>query len=206
MVVGRAGNGWDEGYTGLKVHKTGTEMQTTKDALEYLRYSPNPDGCPMAWVTDQQGPNEIYNTNNSAFWRVAAAVLEGLCGPTPEGRRWSSRLAWSNLYKIAPAGGGNPGARLCARQEGLAIELLEQEIRDFEPKHILFLSADSWASSHLMALGAKDDGPYDPPLERAGTIDLGSTSSRFAVLPHPERKSESPIVSAAIAALALPSH
>jgi len=53
---------------------------------------------------------------------------------------WSSHLAWTNLYKVSPAAGGNPGAALQLAQRQSAIELLKLEVEQFAPRRVLAMT------------------------------------------------------------------
>lgn len=78
----------------------------------------------LRWVTEQWGQKNCYNTKKSAFWRTAKRTLLR-AGEIDE--LWSSRLIWSNLYKIAPDG-GNPGGKLQKVQRPFCRDILVQEI------------------------------------------------------------------------------
>lgn len=90
--------------------------------------SVDPDGTIVRYETCGGKPPD-YNTKRVT--RSIAAELE--FSPPPDARGnpahpWSSYLAWTNLYRIAPAGGGNPGARLCARQLKPCLELFRRNV------------------------------------------------------------------------------
>jgi hypothetical protein len=57
------------------------------------------DDDPMDWITKADGVRNLYDTNTSAFWRVARRVRSGLLG---DAEGWPRDLAWSDLAKIAP--------------------------------------------------------------------------------------------------------
>lgn len=59
--------------------------------------------------------------------------------------RWYENIVWSNLFKIAPASGGNPNKSLRKQQLEACKELLKAEINEFNPTHVLFLTNwDGW--------------------------------------------------------------
>src|SRR5450759_1448552 len=66
------------------------------------------DRCRMGWVTELWDAREGYNTHRSAFWRVLRRIVLSDTTPGLDDSRWSSRLAWTNLYKVSPAAGWNP--------------------------------------------------------------------------------------------------
>jgi hypothetical protein len=57
---------------------------------------------------------------------------------------WSSRLAWSNLAKLAPAEGGNPGGPLLEVQRELGPGLIDREVHELRPRRVLVLTGRSW--------------------------------------------------------------
>ena len=81
-------------------------------ALEVQKSVEGNGRCPMAWVTERWGATNCYNTKKSAFWRVIKQVTQSLMADA-NCKDWSSRLVWSNLYKVSPGKGGNPGPTLC---------------------------------------------------------------------------------------------
>ena len=147
MVVGRAVNGWTEGI--LPEHLAFPAAAETYSQV--VLASVNGDGpCPMTWVTNQWGnTNEGYNTRRSAFWRVIRGVVDGLGIADVEQDPWSSHLVWSNLYKIAPANGGNPSNTLCAIQLAGCRDLFNLELTTYTPLRLLLLTGTEWASPFL---------------------------------------------------------
>ncbi len=150
MVVGRAVNGWGGGF----------EMSAlaTEESRSGLSGAPTWNGCPLGWVTESWGINDKkrkkYNPARSAFWRVIRAVAADL---EIDGPKWSSRLAWSNLYKVSPAHGGNPSGRLCRAQRAACIELLWGEIETLAPRRILVLTGWNWFGEMADGLGFAAD-------------------------------------------------
>jgi hypothetical protein len=199
MIVGRAPNGWDpdQGF----LYSDVSDIAEARNHIEKGISFTNSTKDPLAWVFEQAGVSDDYNTNKSAFWRVSRGVLEALCGETQEGRYWSSRLVWSNLYKISPASGGNPSGPLIEKQEGIATELLEQEISEYRPRAILFLTGRDWADPFLRTLPRCTLRDANEPIETMGTVTIEGEDVPFVVCPHPQGKAEEPIVTAAAAAL-----
>jgi hypothetical protein len=72
--------------------------------------------------------------STSPYWRVIGRIIRRIHGLGPESENWSSLLTWSNLYKVAPAQGGNPSGRLMAAQFEKAYEILCREITGFVAK------------------------------------------------------------------------
>lgn len=148
MVIGRAVNGWVEG---IHPRNLCNPFSSSAQYAEKIFDSAIGDQnrCPMLWVTDLWGADRAgkkYNTAKSAFWRVIREVVSQLNIANINNDNWPSHLVWSNLYKIAPAKGGNPGDKLCDLQLDDCVELLRMEITNYQPKRILFLiGIDQWA-------------------------------------------------------------
>lgn len=142
MVIGRATNGW--------------KQLDTSSAAAFSREAEAAFGSPgFSWVSGAGGDlrsarDVLYRLSRSPFWRVARRLLAAL-GEDASGR-WVERIAWSNLYKIAPLGGGNPSNALCRAQIGPCRAILAEEIRRFEPTHIFMPVGWNWFES---------DGRYD---------------------------------------------
>ena len=97
----------------------------------------------MQWVTDAWGRPGGYSAAKSAFWRHIRTVL-GTIEPASAGDpQWSGRLTWTNLAKIAPAGGGNPNGRLLQVQRKMGPALLAREVAEFGPSRVL-VTTDRW--------------------------------------------------------------
>jgi hypothetical protein len=93
-------------------------------------------------------PNSIgdYLLSRSQIWNYSKSIWDNLFGrETDWNERWFENIVWSNLYKIAPHGGGNPAGRLQKKQKEACKELLKAEIDYFKPTHIFFATArDGW--------------------------------------------------------------
>ncbi|MEL6477322.1 MAG: hypothetical protein AAFR17_08330 [Pseudomonadota bacterium] len=196
MVIGRAGNG---GATNFCAKPGADDSQPVTDAAAARALTDTLFGsetCPLSWVVDQAGDTDKdgYNTNKSAFWRIARRVLAEL---TASGEDWSSHLAWSNLYKVAPWEGGNPGAKLMDYQWGLAARLLRAELDLFQPRHILFVTGgyETWFLPFLQVQSAGVSGDY---LHDCGTLRHQGGAAAYAVIDRPETRSDDKIVAAAL--------
>ena len=140
MVIGRSVNGWIENWAIDQLQDPGERrrlIDQTRDDAEPT------DRCRMLWVTDLGGrTGHRYNTNRSAFWRVLRSLSTDVLGA--DAADWPSSLAWTNLYKLAPAGGWNPAADLQVAQREAAIALLRMEIETLRPRRILALTGGNW--------------------------------------------------------------
>ena len=193
LVIGRSVNGWIDSWTARQLR----EPSIRRAAVERMRSDAEPtDRCRMAWVTDLAGPNDVYNTNRSAFWRVLRRIVLSDTSTGLDDARWSSRLAWTNLYKVSPGAGWNPGADLQRAQRRSAIELLLREIEEFAPRRVLALTG-GWIGPFWDGLGLK----LDP---RSGLVEAVGEKGDCAwvVAKHPMVKPEGPFVSEVLAAFA----
>jgi hypothetical protein len=128
----------------------------------------------MRWVTDLWGAREGYNTARSAFWRVLRRIVLSDPAGVADADRWSSRLAWTNLYKVSPGAGWNPGADLQRAQHRDAAELLRLELAEFAPKRVLALTG-GWVDPFIGDLGLSLE-PRPATILAAGPV--GSVESR----------------------------
>lgn len=76
----------------------------------------------------------------SPFFRVARLATSA----NPEARAWTRELAWTNLFKVAPADGGSPSDALRELQRGAAVELFHLEVESLDPKTVLVLTGGDW--------------------------------------------------------------
>lgn len=190
LIVGRSVNGWVDDWTVEQLR----DPQQRHEALKWLRADAEPKTRDrMAWVTDLWGSTEGYSTRRSAFWRVARR-LSGGDEPPPD---WPSRLAWTNLYKVSPAAGWNPGADLQRAQRQAAGELLAEELRVLAPRRVLAMTGVNWIAPFIDPLGLELD-------TREGLVDgVGHDPMRpWVVAKHPMTKPENRFVSEARAAFA----
>lgn len=193
MVIGRSANGWIEDWPIGDLRDATTRVQVARtmraDAEETER-------CRMLWVTDLAGKTDShYNTNRSAFWRALREIVGNLTGV--EGPSWPSHLAWTNLYKLSPAAGWNPGANLLVAQREATIELLRIEIETVKPLRILAMTGLDWIAPFLEPLGIDVD-------QRVGLVEgVGHWgSARVIVTKHPMTKPAAKFVDEVMAALA----
>ena len=141
------------------------------------------------------GARDGYSTSRSAFWRVLRRIV--LSEPTGvDAEHWSSHLVWTNLYKVAPGAGWNPGADLQRAQRRSATELLALEIEAFAPRRILALTG-GWIDPFADGLGLK-------VTRLPGLVEaIGDLMGRPCVVAkHPMGKPESPFVAEVLRAFA----
>jgi hypothetical protein len=101
---------------------------------------------------------------------------------------WSSLLVWTNLYKVSPGAGWNPGAELQRAQRRSAMELLAMEIETFAPARVLALTG-SWIAPFADGIGLR-------VTPRSGLVEgVGELMGRPCVVAkHPMGKPEGPFV------------
>lgn len=184
LVIGRSVNGWVEDWTPRQLRDPAVRAA----AVERMRSDAEPvDGDRMRWVTDLWDARDGYNTHRSAFWRVLRRIV--LADPAAaDDEHWSSRLVWTNLYKVSPGAGWNPGGDLQRAQRRSAIELLAQEIEAYEPQRILALTG-AWIAPFADGLGLR-------VAARSGLVEgIGELRGRPCVVArHPMGKPEGPFV------------
>lgn len=91
---------------------------------------------------------------------------------------------WTNLYKVAPTAGWNPGADLQRLQRTAATELLSLEIEAFAPRRLLALTG-TWIAPFVEPLGLQLEA-REGQVEEIGT----RLSVPVVVAKHPIRKPE----------------
>ena len=183
LVVGRAVNGWVHDITVEDARIPSAVCDRVAEARKHAERDE------MRWVTDLAGNRDGYNTNESAFWRVNRRVVMA-SGLTDESEAsWSARIAWSNLYKLAPVGGGNPRGAFLRGQTEQATRLLAREISELDPQRILVLAGRWWFEPFADRLGL--DVEWRTGLVE-GTAKIGRR--RYVIAQHPMTKPEGRLV------------
>lgn len=188
MVVGRALNKWGNKEDNIW-WKCG-EKPSSKIIKDIIKFSGMDGGkCSMKWITENWDSecNGTYRMNKSAFWRVVKNILSKL--KITNSDIWSSYLVWTNLYKIAPAQGGNPTEKMCKAQLGNCLSLLKNEIDFFKPKRILFLTGYDWFKDFEEVFSGKKTHSGNL-VEWKGFLG----KIKIVVAKHPERKDETKYV------------
>lgn len=151
----------------------------------------------MGWVLDRWGDSDGgYDTARSQYWNTARRVIEGL-HPDWEAD-WPSHLAWTNLAKVAPYDGGNPGSASLRIQRGAnGTALLTREVEELAPRRIVAFTDRWWFAPFAEALGVDLD-------ERDGLVEAVGCrgEQRVVVAVHPMTRSPRAVADAIIAAFA----
>lgn len=180
MLIGRAANGWDEGYNG-KI----SEEAFVRRAVDALN---SREG--FSWIHGNSEKNQKgYNIRRSAFWRTARGVFARLNALTEAQLPcdWYEGVVWHNLYCVVPQTSGNPSAALAHAQLELCRQLLIKQIAFYQPTHLLFVTGwDGWFSKFADCF---------PDVGRAGADGFvagsGTDGHRLAVVTaRPECKPE----------------
>ncbi|TGA97487.1 hypothetical protein E4665_11600 [Sporolactobacillus shoreae] len=192
MVIGRAVNGWEPGI--WPKHELSDPAKFKKYIAQlYVVSNPVTGYCPLDWVKKAWGNNSEnkYNTKKSAFWRIVARVFNILDSE----KDWTSKLIWSNLYKIAPAESGNPSNKLIKLQQDYCIDILREEINLYKPKCLLFLTGLDWAAPFLEGINEINVRRTQKDLVvAAGSVLIDGYIGRVLIARHPQGKNESKMV------------
>lgn len=181
LFYGRAVNGWTIDWSPPNAKKKEDREKIIDEIFD--------QEAEMDWVYELQGPNDIYNTNKSAFWRIIRKFT-GVCNIADIDRNWPSYLAWSNLYKISNAIGGNPSDKLCTVQFEMCKAILIEEIQILKPRFIIFLTGSNWAD-HFLENFYIDIQLLDLNfIEKFGKLKFDNVTTNFILGKHPQGKNE----------------
>lgn len=176
MIVGRAVNDWKNYF-----HKHDNSKRDL--IINGIERSVLTDG--LEWVEDCWGANEGYNTKKSAFWRVAKSLAVQFADKEDGAIH---NIVWSNLYKAAKSGGGNPSAALKSVQFEYCLNLLKFELELYKPKYVVFLTDYyGWAEPFIKGMGVNKMTRSDKQFVRFTGSYL---DSNIVVARHPQGKPE----------------
>lgn len=167
LFVGQAPNGW--GQKGDGVWLSHGSVPAIRDIRAFSEELAIGGSHPMEWV-------ETEGLLSRPFWQVIRRMAWSHRPKVRSG--WTRYIAWSNLYKVAPAKGRNPDEELCEAQWVYCKSLLAKEIEHWQPAGVVFLTGHQWLYDFA-------DGLF--PV-RAGSLDIlvGSFQGVPAVAsPHP---------------------
>jgi hypothetical protein len=206
FVIGRAVNGWEtlpcetaQAFSEAaekEFHAAGfTWIADNGDSFYSLHNIPE-DGEPT------------YYLSKSPFWRTVETIWRELTGS--DEFRFIDHIAWSNLYKIAPKESGNPTNTMCKKQFAACRDILEAEIREYNPTHILFIIGYDWwyadpvCDFSTLFLNNKRIGSNneDKSIYAEGTAEysLNGRTIPVVIACRPEMRDETAFTSAVVAA------
>lgn len=146
LIVGRATNGWGSLLDG-------SDFEYSPEIFGELAYQSYQSESGFSWVKDENGvltDGSNYRLSKSPFWRVIHNIWNQLSEYEEE--RWIENIAWTNLYKVAPNPmeneldtNANPTKTMMKAQFPFCKKILEKEISDYNPTHILFITGEWWA-------------------------------------------------------------
>lgn len=186
MFVGRAVNDWGNVFDL-------DSIDVSKFVNDMFKTISDDDSCPLKWVESSWGGSNDYNTKKSAFWRVIRNISLELSEPSLNDS-WASKLIWSNLYKIAPSGGGNPSDSLCDAQFLACNQILKAEILRLKPKHIVFLTGLNWFDGFLADLINISEDNKSNLVEATGILRVNEMRIKVVIAKHPQCKPEAKFV------------
>jgi hypothetical protein len=182
LVIGRSVNGWIDDWTVGDLRNDAIRGA----AVDRMRVDAEDHPDRLAWVTDLWGNRSGYSTARSAFWRTLRRIAANDGVPAGD---WPSHLAWTNLYKVSPAAGWNPGGDLQRAQRSFAAELLRMELEAIRPHRVVAFTGRTWLS------------PFESGLKltlqlREGLVEAIGTDGDCAwvVAKHPMTKPETQFV------------
>ena len=175
LFVGKAVNGWitnNQNVDNLFDTNNNERIFNRQDQIE--------------WVNSLSGNTKGYNTKKSAFWRVIKKIASDSYSDN-----WHKKIAWSNMYKIAPWTGGNPGAKMQKQQRKYCIDILKNEIETLKPEYVIMLTS-GWEWFYIKEL------KKDNELNKIATVKWLKYEStmytkdnvKYIVSYHPQGKKE----------------
>lgn len=177
MVYGRAVNDWKNYF---HKHNEASIVDLVNDMKSCL------ENDNLDWVLNSWGINDgEYNTKRSAFWRAVWKLSEQFSG---DDKNPIDTIVWSNLYKVAPSGGGNPSTQLKNVQFDSCLELVRLELEIFKPQYVVFFTDYyGWVEPFVKGLPIqKIDRNDEGFIKFIGTYN----GSNIVVAQHPQGKPE----------------
>ncbi|MBK7035873.1 MAG: hypothetical protein IPI31_13900 [Bacteroidetes bacterium] len=176
LIIGRAVNLWGEKEKHWDSLSANEDI--VKNAIDFsLPYYG--DTCAINWV-NKDWDNDESHVRYSPFWQVIYKLIMQQYGCNDA--NWSYKMAWSNLYKIAPSAGGNPNRKLeWQSQLENCKKLFELEISELQPKNVIMITGlDGWAKD-FVAEYTEVKETYVKAIAKIGNSNIIITS-------RPERK------------------
>jgi hypothetical protein len=156
VILGQALYGWPDDFDPHSFQ----DVSKRVDALDVIRGRNTDRDEPMDWIAN-------HPVRRSPFWTVARLVTEALAASSDQ--PWFSRLAWANLYPVAPER-GNPEGWLREAQNSHVGSLIETLMELLEARVVVALVGPYWwPAGSLLAFDILE--ARDRPLSRSGLID-----------------------------------
>jgi hypothetical protein len=164
LFVGQAVNGW--GRRGDQRPRFGRGKAPQVDSIRKYQ--------------DDREVGYVEGFARSPFWSPIRWLVED---DNWEGG-WSGRVAWSNLFKVAPWDGGNPDSVLREAQFEGARALLHEEVRCLRPACVVVLAGIDWFEGFVeMTPEEHRRLTADVKKPRIGVGRIGNTPAILS--PHP---------------------
>lgn len=155
LVVGQAVYGWYGDWTASDAFDSRKRLRIIEEAQAL--FADRPDR--MDWI-------DGHRVWNSPFWRVAREVTEAV---SPGDGPFYSRMAWANLYPIAPNDvKSNPEGALLEAQTGPAASFIDATIRALDPRLVLVVGGP-YIWPFVAPLGLAGLDPAERPLYLSGS-------------------------------------
>ena len=130
LFYGRANNGW--------ISSSNDVEELFADGGEDCIFARDNQ---MEWMAEDVVDD--YRPSSSAFIRTIKNVASEYYD------NWTSHVAWSNLYKVAPWEGGNPSDALCYAQLEDCKKIMQKELAFTSPRAVVMLTGYYWAKDFL---------------------------------------------------------
>jgi len=140
LFVGKSANGWVTDSRNVDILFTQSNENRIVNRTDQ-----------MEWVDALEGPNPVYNTRKSAFWRVVKGISSRLLNPG----NWYGEIAWTNLFKVSPIE-GNPRAILRRKQLEICRRIFDLDLINLSPRIVIFLTS-GWEIDFLSTDGYEID-------------------------------------------------
>lgn len=158
LIIGQVVNGW---RTGFDLTEKINENKIKESIMDSNCYLSEMGHNPIDWV-NVCWSNSIYSEHTkdkkskdfyaelykyrayrSFFWNVTFKLISDYYPLDRESWKWSKKIVWSNLYKIAKKN-KNPNDYECQMQQPTAFELIKTEIEEINPKYCIVITNGKW--------------------------------------------------------------
>ena len=154
LIVGQAVFGWVTDWVPSEAATAAGRRRILADSRAVFSELADP----MQWI-------DGHRVEHSPFWRTAHEVVDAL---TPGDAPWFTRVAWANLYPVAPNDvKGNPTGLLREIQTAPAAGFLDAIVEALEPRLVLVL-AGPYIWPFVQPLGLEVLTPHERPFTLVG--------------------------------------